>query len=93
MPQALDAAKGMLYLHAHAPPIIHRDLKSPNLLVDKHWRVKVSGEAARLVKGQRRSRAIASAALPVPHVLLPEGSLAFGGVDALAYSCSRGASS
>ncbi|KAL4421755.1 hypothetical protein ABPG77_009738 [Micractinium sp. CCAP 211/92] len=38
---ALDAAKGMLYLHAHSPPIIHRDLKSPNLLVDSAWRVKV----------------------------------------------------
>ena len=34
----------MHYLHKHVPPIIHRDLKSPNLLVDKHWRVKVSGE-------------------------------------------------
>ena len=31
----------MLALHAHSPAIIHRDLKSPNLLVDKHWRVKV----------------------------------------------------
>jgi serine/threonine protein kinase len=41
LPQALDAAKGMLALHAHSPAIIHRDLKSPNLLVDKHWRVKV----------------------------------------------------
>ena len=39
---ALDAAKGMLYLHNHAPPIVHRDLKTPNLLVDKHWRLKVS---------------------------------------------------
>lgn len=39
---ALDAAKGMLYLHSHKPPIIHRDLKSPNLLVDRHWRVKVT---------------------------------------------------
>ena len=38
---AMDAAKGMLHLHLCDPPIIHRDLKSPNLLVDKHWRVKV----------------------------------------------------
>ena len=37
---ALDAAKGMNYLHTSDPPVIHRDLKSPNLLVDKHWRVK-----------------------------------------------------
>lgn len=39
---ALDAAKGMLYLHSHKPPIIHRDLKSPNILVDVHWRAKVT---------------------------------------------------
>ncbi|GAB4822541.1 hypothetical protein N2152v2_009587 [Parachlorella kessleri] len=38
----LDTAKGMLHLHSHKPPIIHRDLKSPNLLVDSHWHVKVS---------------------------------------------------
>ncbi len=43
--QALDAAKGMLYLHSRSPPILHRDLKSPNLLVDAHWRVKVSQNA------------------------------------------------
>lgn len=30
--QALDAARGMAYLHAHSPPIIHRDVKSPNLV-------------------------------------------------------------
>ncbi len=28
-------------LQLHTRQIIHRDLKSPNLLVDKHWRVKV----------------------------------------------------
>ena len=39
---AFDAAKGMQYLHSRQPPIIHRDLKSPNLLVDAHWHVKVS---------------------------------------------------
>ncbi len=39
---ALEAAKGMLYLHSRAEAVLHRDLKSANLLVDKHWRVKVA---------------------------------------------------
>ncbi|XP_059632809.1 uncharacterized protein LOC132275359 [Cornus florida] len=38
---ALDIARGMNYLHHCNPPIIHRDLKSSNLLVDKNWTVKV----------------------------------------------------
>ncbi|KAK5794599.1 uncharacterized protein LOC108489739 isoform X1 [Gossypium arboreum] len=38
---ALDIARGMNYLHNCNPPIIHRDLKSSNLLVDKNWTVKV----------------------------------------------------
>ena len=32
----------MIMLHNHKPPILHRDLKSPNLLVDKHWKLKVT---------------------------------------------------
>lgn len=39
---ALQAARGMLYLHSHSPPICHRDLKSSNLVVDDHWVVKVT---------------------------------------------------
>jgi serine/threonine protein kinase len=39
---ALDAARGMNFLHQHNPIIMHRDLKSHNLLVDDAWRVKVA---------------------------------------------------
>lgn len=42
----------MLALHAHSPAIIHRDLKSPNLLVDKHWRVKVRAEGGCVGAGE-----------------------------------------
>ena len=37
-----DAAIGMHYLHTRSPPIIHRDLKSPNLLVTTDWGIKVA---------------------------------------------------
>ncbi|XP_010511759.1 PREDICTED: serine/threonine-protein kinase pakF-like [Camelina sativa] len=39
---AADIARGMNYLHHCSPPIIHRDLKSSNLLVDRNWTVKVA---------------------------------------------------
>ncbi|XP_057523598.1 serine/threonine-protein kinase EDR1 [Amaranthus tricolor] len=41
MKMALDVARGMNYLHTSHPTVVHRDLKSPNLLVDKNWVVKV----------------------------------------------------
>ncbi|RXH92456.1 hypothetical protein DVH24_033352 [Malus domestica] len=40
---ALDAARGIEYLHEYAvPPIIHRDIKSSNILLDDTLLVKVS---------------------------------------------------
>jgi len=37
-----DASRGMGYLHSMDPPIIHRDLKSQNLLVAADFSVKVA---------------------------------------------------
>ena len=39
---ALDASKGMEFLHQLDPPRIHRDMKSDNLLVSQSWIVKVA---------------------------------------------------
>ena len=39
---AIGAAKGLKFLHTLSPPRIHRDVKSPNLLVSAKWVVKVA---------------------------------------------------
>lgn len=39
----LDASRGIEYLHNYAvPPIIHRDIKSSNILLDGNWVARVS---------------------------------------------------
>lgn len=37
-----DATAGMSHLHQRTPQILHRDLKSLNLLVDSGWKVKIA---------------------------------------------------
>jgi len=37
-----DVAYGLLYLHTHNPPIIHRDLSADNVLVTKHMTAKLA---------------------------------------------------
>ena len=40
---ALDSARGLAYMHELAdPPIIHRDVKSNNILLDQHLIAKIA---------------------------------------------------
>ncbi|KAL8259316.1 hypothetical protein R6Q59_027269 [Mikania micrantha] len=40
---ALDSARGLEYIHEHTVPMyIHRDIKSPNILIDENFRAKVA---------------------------------------------------
>jgi hypothetical protein len=57
---ALDAAKGMSFLHSLKPPRIHNDLKSDNLLVSKNWVVKVSDFGSGLELHLARARTFRS---------------------------------
>lgn len=38
----IDVSRGMNYLHSSNPMVIHRDLKSHNVLIGEHWNAKVA---------------------------------------------------
>ncbi|KAL9336718.1 hypothetical protein Peur_071206 [Populus x canadensis] len=74
---AYDVAKGMNYLHKHNPPIVHRDLKSPNLLVDKKYTVKVCDFGLSRLKANTFLSSKSAAGTPewmAPEVLCDESS-------------------
>ena len=38
-----DIIQGMMYLHLDSPPVLHKDLKAANVLVNATFEAKVSG--------------------------------------------------
>jgi serine/threonine protein kinase len=67
---ALDICRGMSYLHGCTPPLIHRDLKPHNLLVDENWRVKVCDFGlSRFVENKNAMTACGTPAYAAPEVL------------------------
>lgn len=52
---ACGAARGMAYLHNGNPPILHRDLKSANILLNESYTPKVCDFGLSRLKAQERS--------------------------------------
>ncbi|EFJ40275.1 hypothetical protein VOLCADRAFT_69740, partial [Volvox carteri f. nagariensis] len=67
---AMSVARGMAYLHSRAPPILHLDLKSPNVLVDDRWRVKIADFG--LSRVRQRTYVSSGAAAGSPEWMAPE---------------------
>jgi len=65
----IDAAKGTEYLHQYDPTIIHRDLKTQNLLVDEFWRVKVCDFGLSRIKASETMSRLGTLHYSAPEVL------------------------
>ena len=48
-----DVARGILYLHTRTPPIVHRDIKSLNILVTAEWKGIVADFGLTTIKAQQ----------------------------------------
>jgi serine/threonine protein kinase len=86
--------QGVLALHSHKPPILHRDLKSPNLLIDKHWRCKIAdfNLSRVMVRAAARSRArrqaLSTRPRPMARAGLPPASQMSRAADWACSMCS-----
>ncbi|TYH14488.1 hypothetical protein ES288_A06G224000v1 [Gossypium darwinii] len=74
---AIDVARALEYLHEHCnPPVIHRDIKSSNILLDSNFNAKLSDFGLTVVTGSQNKNVKLSGTLGyvAPEYLL-EGKL------------------
>lgn len=69
---ALDTAQGMAYLHSLDPPMIHRDLKTTNLLVDRGMNVKICDFGLSRFRSDQLMSAVGTVHFAAPEVLRNE---------------------
>ena len=70
---AVDTAQGMAYLHSLTPPMIHRDLKTTNLLVDRGMNVKICDFGmSRIQADDKIMTAVGTVQFAAPEVLKHE---------------------
>ena len=70
----LGSTRGLDYLHSMDPPVIHRDIKSENILLTQQYEAKIAdlGEATALDDGQRKMTMVGTQGYTAPEVLRGE---------------------
>eukprot|EP01100_Stratorugosa_tubuloviscum_P013770 TRINITY_DN708_c0_g2_i1.p1 TRINITY_DN708_c0_g2~~TRINITY_DN708_c0_g2_i1.p1 ORF type:complete len:607 (+),score=247.01 TRINITY_DN708_c0_g2_i1:110-1930(+) len=67
----LDSARGLNYLHLRKPPVIHRDLKTANFLVDASGAIKIADFGLTCVKGGPKAvQAVGTVSYMAPEMLM-----------------------
>ena len=69
---ALEIAQGINYLHSFKPPILHRDLKSLNILLDSNFEVKICDFGWARLKNIHMTRLRGTFQWMAPEVILKE---------------------
>ncbi|XP_057427827.1 probable serine/threonine-protein kinase PBL7 [Lotus japonicus] len=70
---ALDCARALEFLHEHAvSPVIHRDFKSSNVLLDQNFRAKVSDFGLAKMGSEKRNGQVSTRVLGTTGYLAPE---------------------
>ena len=71
----LDIAKGLVYLHGHHPPVIHRDLTARNVLLTKTVQAKIADLGnARIIESQALAKTLSTT--PGTLVYMPPEAMA-----------------